>query len=393
MRKTVIVSAARTPFGKFGGALKEVKAAELGGIAMKEALHRAEVSGDEVEGIVMGMVVQAGSGQIPSRQAARLAGMPWSVPSETLNKVCASGLRAVTLCDQMIRAHDADLLVAGGMESMSNIPYAVPAGRWGARIGDGEFRDLMVYDGLMCAFDGVHMAVHGNTAAEEYGISRSEQDEWALRSHARAAKAADNGTFQDEIIPVRRTDRKGKTKIVDKDEAIRRDTSLDQLAKLSPIYTSAGSVTAGNAPGVNDGAGAFVLMSEDKAAVLGKRPLAAILDFATVGMRAHELAAAPGVAINKLLKNNDLTVRDIDLFEVNEAFASVVLTCEKIVGFDLEKVNVNGGAIALGHPIGASGARILMSLVYELKRRGGGLGVAAICSGAAQGDAVLVQVH
>ncbi|MGF7532668.1 acetyl-CoA C-acetyltransferase [Bacillus mexicanus] len=393
MRKTVIVSAARTPFGKFGGVLKEVKAAELGGIAMKEALHRAEVSGDEVEGIVMGMVVQAGSGQIPSRQAARLAGMPWSVPSETLNKVCASGLRAVTLCDQMIRAHDADLLVAGGMESMSNIPYAVPAGRWGARIGDGEFRDLMVYDGLMCAFDGVHMAVHGNTAAEEYGISRSEQDEWALRSHARAAKAADNGTFQDEIIPVRRTDRKGKTKIVDKDEAIRRDTSLDQLAKLSPIYTSAGSVTAGNAPGVNDGAGAFVLMSEDKADALGKRPLAAILDFATVGMRAHELAAAPGVAINKLLKNNDLTVRDIDLFEVNEAFASVVLTCEKIVGFDLEKVNVNGGAIALGHPIGASGARILMSLVYELKRRGGGLGVAAICSGAAQGDAVLVQVH
>ncbi|PJZ00900.1 acetyl-CoA C-acyltransferase [Bacillus vallismortis] len=393
MRKTVIVSAARTPFGKFGGALKEVKAAELGGIAMKEALHRAGVSGDEVEGTVMGMVVQAGSGQIPSRQAARLAGMPWSVPSETLNKVCASGLRAVTLCDQMIRAQDADILVAGGMESMSNIPYAVPAGRWGARMGDGELRDLMVHDGLTCAFDKVHMAVHGNTAAKEYGISREEQDEWALRSHERAAKAADKGKFHDEIVPVSWTNRKGKIDVVDQDEAIRRDTSLDQLASLSPVNTNDGSITAGNAPGVNDGAGAFVLMSEDKAAKLGARPLATILGFSTMGMQAHELAAAPGFAINQLLKKNGLPIQDIDLFEVNEAFASVVLTCEKIVGFDLEKVNVNGGAIALGHPIGASGARILMTLVYELKRRGGGLGVAAICSGAAQGDAVLVQVH
>ncbi|NJI51109.1 acetyl-CoA C-acetyltransferase [Bacillus subtilis] len=393
MRKTVIVSAARTPFGKFGGVLKEVKAAELGGIVMKEALQRAGVSGDDVEGNVMGMVVQAGSGQIPSRQAARLAGMPWSVPSETLNKVCASGLRAVTLCDQMIRAQDADILVAGGMESMSNIPYAVPAGRWGARMGDGELRDLMVYDGLTCAFDEVHMAVHGNTAAKEYAVSRREQDEWALRSHARAAKAADEGKFQDEIVPVNWIGRKGKPNVVNKDEAIRRDTSLDQLAKLAPIYASDGSITAGNAPGVNDGAGAFVLMSEEKAAELGKRPLATILGFSTTGMPAHELAAAPGFAINKLLKKNGLTVQDIDLFEVNEAFASVVLTCEKIVSFDLEKVNVNGGAIALGHPIGASGARILMTLVYELKRRGGGLGVAAICSGAAQGDAVLVQVH
>ncbi|MGR0119584.1 acetyl-CoA C-acetyltransferase [Bacillus halotolerans] len=393
MRKTVIVSAARTPFGKFGGALKEVKAAELGGAAMKEALKRAGVSGDQAEGAVMGMVVQAGAGQIPSRQAARLAGLPWSVPSETLNKVCASGLRAVTLCDQMIRAHDADILVAGGMESMSNIPYAVPASRWGARMGNGELRDLMVYDGLMCTFDEVHMAVHGNTAAKEYGISREQQDEWALRSHKRSAEAADEGKFDEEIVPVSWLGRKGKTNIVDKDEAIRRDTTLEQLAKLSPIYSSDGSITAGNAPGVNDGAGAFVLMSEEKAAELGKRPLATILGFSTTGMQAHELAAAPGYAINKLLKKTGFTLQDIDLFEVNEAFASVVLTCEKIVGFDLEKVNVNGGAIALGHPIGASGARILMTLVYELKRRGGGLGIAAICSGAAQGDAVLVQVH
>lgn len=276
---------------------------------------------------------------------------------------------------------------------MSNIPYAVPAGRWGARMGDGELRDLMVYDGLTCAFDEVHMAVHGNTAAMEYAISRREQDEWALRSHARAPKAADEGKFQDEIVPVNWIGRKGKPNVVDKDEAIRRDTSLDQLAKLAPIYASDGSITAGNAPGVNDGAGAFVLMSEEKAAELGKRPLATILGFSTTGMPAHELAAAPGFAINKLLKKNGLTVQDIDLFEVNEAFASVVLTCEKIVGFDLEKVNVNGGAIAIGHPIGASGARILMTLVYELKRRGGGWALPLFALGQRQGDAVLVQVH
>ncbi|MGZ9791008.1 acetyl-CoA C-acetyltransferase [Bacillus atrophaeus] len=393
MTKTVIVSAARTPFGKFGGALKELKAAELGGIAIKEALSRAGINGSQADEVIMGMVVQAGAGQIPSRQAARLAEVPWEVPTETINKVCASGLRAVTLGDQIIRAQDGDILVAGGMESMSNIPYAVPAGRWGARMGDAAMQDLMVYDGLTCAFDQVHMAVHGNTAAEEYGITRKEQDEWALRSQKRAAHAIDEGKFKEEIVPVAWVDRKGKTKTADTDEGLRRETSLEQLAKLPPIYSKEGSVTAGNAPGVNDGAGAFVLMSEEKAAELGKKPLATILGFTAVGQEASCLAAAPGLAINKLLKKTGFSVQDIDLFEVNEAFASVALTCEKIVGWDREKVNVNGGAIALGHPIGASGARILMTLIYELKRRGGGLGIAAICSGAAQGDAILIRVH
>lgn len=292
MTKTVIVSAARTPFGKFGGALKELKAAELGGIAIKEALNRAGINGSQADEVIMGMVVQAGAGQIPSRQAARLAEVPWEVPTETINKVCASGLRAVTLGDQIIRAQDGDILVAGGMESMSNIPYAVPAGRWGARMGDAAMQDLMVYDGLTCAFDQVHMAVHGNTAAEEYGITRKEQDEWALRSQKRAAHAIDEGKFKEEIVPVAWVDRKGKTKTADTDEGLRRETSLEQLAKLPPIYSKEGSVTAGNAPGVNDGAGAFVLMSEEKAAELGKKPLATILGFAAVGQEASCLAAA-----------------------------------------------------------------------------------------------------
>ncbi|MEW4022506.1 acetyl-CoA C-acyltransferase [Bacillus siamensis] len=393
MGKTVIVSAARTPFGKFGGALKEVKAAELGGIAIKEAIKRAGIGESEAEGAVMGMVVQAGAGQIPARQAARYAGLPWSVPAETINKVCASGLRAVTFCDQIIRANDADVLIAGGMESMSNIPYAIPAGRWGIRMGDGVFQDLMVHDGLTCAFDQVHMAVHGSAAAEKYGISRDEQDNYALSSQKRAAEAAETGKLQEEIVPVTWTDKKGKQHNVTQDEGLRPDTSLEQLAKLKPIFTAGGTVTAGNAPGVNDGAGAFVLMSEEKAAKQHVRPLAAILGFASVGLEASELASAPGEAISRLLKKTGLSVDDIDLFEVNEAFASVVLVSEKIAGFSREKVNVNGGAIAFGHPIGASGARIIMSLIYELKRRGGGLGIAAICSGAAQGDAVLLEVY
>lgn len=393
MGKTVIVSAARTPFGKFGGALKEVKAAELGGIAIKEAMKRAGVSTEEAEGAVMGMVVQAGAGQIPARQAARFAGLPWSVPAETINKVCASGLRAVTFCDQMIRANDADVLIAGGMESMSRIPYAVPAGRWGVRMGDGVLQDLMVHDGLTCAFENVHMAVHGSHAAKKYGISRNEQDNYALLSQKRAAEAADAGKLAEEIVPVTWTGKKGKEHTAAADEGLRPDTSLEQLAKLSPIFTKDGTVTAGNAPGVNDGAGAFVLMSEEKAAERNVKPLASILGFASVGLEASELASAPGAAIIQLLKKTGYSIEDIDLFEVNEAFASVVLVSEKIAGFSLDKVNVNGGAIAFGHPIGASGARIIMTLIYELKRRGGGLGVAAICSGAAQGDAVLLEVY
>ncbi|NOU89343.1 acetyl-CoA C-acetyltransferase [Paenibacillus sp. LMG 31460] len=392
MSKTVIVSAARTPFGKFGGSLKQLQAVDLGGMAIHEAVVRAGVDGDQVDEVIMGMVVQAGAGQIPSRQAARLGGLPWEVSTETINKVCGSGLRAVTLADQIIRAGDADIIVAGGMESMSNAPYAMPSGRWGWRMGDAVLKDLMVHDGLTCAFQQVHMAVHGSTVAAEYEISRTDQDTWAIRSHQRAVQAIAEGKFKDEIVPVMIPQRKGDPIIVETDEAPRKDTTLEVLTRLAPIFVKDGTVTAGNAPGVNDGAGAFVLMSEQKARELGKQPLATIIGHATVGLEAPYLATSPGFAIQKVLKKTGVSLQDIALFEVNEAFASVTLTSGKLVGWDPEKVNVNGGAIALGHPIGASGARILMTLIYELRRRGGGLGVAAICSGAAQGDAILVQV-
>ncbi|MDR0268627.1 acetyl-CoA C-acetyltransferase [Paenibacillus sp.] len=390
--KTVIVSAARTPFGKFGGSLKNMQAAQLGGIAIREAVSRAGLQSNQVDAAIMGMVLQAGAGQIPSRQATRLAGLPWEVPSETINKVCASGMRAVTLADQIIRAGDSDIIVAGGMESMSNAPYAMPNARWGARMGDTAMKDLMVHDGLTCAFDNVHMAVHGSMVASEYHIDRADQDAWALRSHQRAIEAIEAGRMKDEIVPVSISQRKGGPVVVDTDEAPRKDSTIEALAKLPPIFVKDGTVTAGNAPGVNDGAGALVLMSEGKAREMGKPWLATIIGHAAIAMEAPYLAVAPGLAIQKLLKKTGYALQDIDLFEVNEAFAAVTLTSGKIVGWDPEKVNVNGGAIALGHPIGASGARILMSLIYELKRRGGGLGIAAICSGAAQGDAILVQV-
>jgi acetyl-CoA C-acetyltransferase len=392
MSKTVIVSSARTPFGKIGGSLRDLQAVELGGIVIREAVARAGIDSDQVDEVIMGMVIQAGAGQIPSRQAARLAGLPWEVTTETINKVCASGLRAVTLADQIIRAGDGGIIVAGGMESMSNAPYAMPSARWGNRMGDAVMKDLMIHDGLTCAFGHVHMAVHGSTVAAEYEIPRSDQDLWALRSHQRAIQAIETGKFTEEIVPVTIPQKKGDAILVDTDEAPRKDTSLAALAKLSPLFVEDGTVTAGNAPGVNDGAGALVLMSKEKAWELGKQRLATIIGHAEIGMEAPYIAAAPGLVIQKLLKKTGYSLQDIDLFEVNEAFASVTLTSGKMVGWDPEKVNVNGGAIALGHPIGASGARILMTLIYELHRRGGGLGIAAICSGAAQGDAILVKV-
>ncbi|WCN38025.1 acetyl-CoA C-acetyltransferase [Aneurinibacillus uraniidurans] len=391
MKKSVIVSAARTPFGKFGGSLSSLQAVDLGGIVIKEAVERAGIQPEQVDELIMGMVLQGGAKQIPSRQAARKAGLPWEVQTETINKVCASGLRSVTLADQIIRAGDADVIVAGGMESMSNAPYILPNARWGMRMGDGKAVDLMLNDGLTDAYDGKHMAVHGSNVAAEFEIAREAQDEWALRSQQRAAEAMKAGKFADEIVPVPVPQRKGEPVIVDTDESPR-ETSMEQLAKLPPVFTKDGSITAGNAPGVNDGAGALVVMSEEKAEELGAKPLATILGHAAVGQEAPYIATTPGLAINKLLKKTGYTIDQIDLFEVNEAFAAVVLTSGKIVGWDPEKVNVNGGAIAFGHPIGASGARILMTLIHELRRRGGGLGIAAICSGAAQGDAILVEV-
>ncbi|KMM36622.1 acetyl-CoA C-acetyltransferase [Guptibacillus hwajinpoensis] len=392
MGKTVIVSGVRTPFGKFGGALKSIQASELGGTAIKEALKRAGVDPASVGEVIMGSVLQGGQGQIPSRQAARHAGIPWEVKTETINKVCASGLRSVTLGDQIIRSGDEEVIVAGGMESMSNAPYIMKDARWGMRMGDKQIVDLMVHDGLTCSFDGCHMGVYGNTTAAEYEVSREEQDRWATRSQERAVKAMDEGIFAEEIVPVEVPQRKGDPLVVEHDEAPRKGTTPEQLSKLKPVFGADGTITAGNAPGVNDGAGALVLMSEDRAAKEGKEVMATILAHTAIAVEAKDFPKTPGLVINELLKKTGKTLEEIDLFEINEAFAAVALTSGKISSLDEEKVNVHGGAVALGHPIGASGARILITLIHELKRRGGGIGVAAICSGGGQGDAIMVQV-
>jgi len=393
MRQTVIVSAARTPFARLGGALKSVKATKLGGITIAEAVKRAGIEGNDVENVIFGQVLQGGCGQIPSRQATREAGLPWETPSETINKVCASGLRAVTIGDQIIRAGDADIIVAGGMESMSNAPYLVKDARWGLRMFDTKFIDLMVNDGLWCSFYDRHMAIHGGEVANEYGVSREEQDEWALRSQQLAIAAIDSGRLKEEIVPVNIPQKKGDPKIVDTDEGPRRESSIEALRKLPPVFDPNNTVTAGNAPGVNDGAGALVVMSNEKATERGLKPMATILGHASVSQEAKYIATVPGLSINKLLQQKGMTIDQIDLLEVNEAFAAVALVSGKIAGWNPDRINVNGGAIAFGHPIGASGARILMTLIYELRRRGGGIGIAAICSGAAQGDAVMVRVE
>ncbi|MCG1028250.1 acetyl-CoA C-acetyltransferase [Virgibacillus halodenitrificans] len=392
MRKTVIVSGARTPFGKFGGSLKSFTASQLGGKAIEEALKRAQMDGEQIDEVIMGTVLQGGQGQIPSRQAAREAGIPWHVKTETINKVCASGLRSVTLADQLIRLGDEEVIVAGGMESMSNAPYFLPDARWGNRMGDKTVKDMMIHDGLTCSFKGVHMGNYGNSTAEEYELTREAQDEWSYRSHQRAGEAIETGKFAEEIVSLEVPQRKGDPIVVDTDEAPRKDTSVEKLAKLKPAFDPNGTISAGNAPGVNDGACAFVVMSDEKARELGKEPMATVLGHAEVAVEAKDFPQTPGLVINKLLEKTGHKKEDIDLFEINEAFAAVSLASGKIAGIDQEKVNVNGGAVALGHPIGASGARIILTLIHELKRRGGGLGIAAICSGGGQGDAVLIEV-
>lgn len=392
MGRTVILSGARTPFGKMGGALKSLTASDLGGIAVKEALKRAGLSGEEVGEIILGNVLQGGQGQIPSRQAARKACLPWNVTTETINKVCASGMRSVTMADQIIRAGDEEVMIAGGMESMSNAPYFLPNARFGLRMGDSTMKDLMTHDGLTCSFTGVHMGTYGNEVAEELEITREEQDEWAYRSHQLAIEAMDAGKFAEEIVPVEVPQRKGEPLIIATDEAPRRETSLEQLAKLKPVFGADGTITAGNAPGVNDGAAALVLMSEERAEKEGRNPEAIILAHTAIAVEAKDFPKTPGIVINELLKKTGKTLDDIDLFEINEAFAAVALTSGKIANLDAKKVNVNGGAVALGHPIGASGARIILTLMNELKRRGGGIGIAAICSGGGQGDAIMIEV-
>jgi acetyl-CoA C-acetyltransferase len=392
MGRTVILSGVRTPFGKLGGTLSSLTASQLGGIAVKEALVRAEVKPEDVQEVILGTVLQGGQGQIPSRQAAHHAGLPWEVKTETINKVCASGMRSVTLADQIIRAGDEEVIVAGGMESMSNAPYVLPKARWGFRMGDAQVKDLMIHDGLTCSFTGAHMGTYGNVSAADMEISREAQDEWALRSHKRAVAAIESGKFAEEIVSVEVPQRKGAPLVVENDESPRKDTSIERLAKLAPVFNSTGTITAGNAPGVNDGAAALVLMSEERAIREGRQAEAVIVGHAAVAVEAKDFPKTPGLVINELLRKTGKTLAEIDLFEINEAFAAVALVSGKIAGLDLEKVNVNGGAVALGHPIGASGARIILTLMHELKRRGGGIGIAAICSGGGQGDAVMIEV-
>jgi acetyl-CoA C-acetyltransferase len=379
----VIVSAVRTPFGRLGGGLKDYEATELGSIAIRAALDRAGVENGEVEYVIMGQVLQGGAGQAPSRQATIGAGLPIEVPSDTVNKVCASSIRAVEIADAMIRSGEHEVIVAGGMESMSNAPYALKKARFGYRLGDGTLIDLMTHDGLTSTFDRRHMVEQASFVSRELGISRKDQDEWALRSHQRAIHAIDNGLFQDEIVPV------GD---VETDEGPRRDTSIEALAKLKPVFDPEGTTTAGNAPGVNDGAGALVVTSDEFAKRRGLEPLGTIVSQAYVADDFAYLARTPAKSGKRALEKAGKTIDDVERVELNEAFSSVVLNSTKMLEADPEKVNVNGGAVALGHPIGASGARILATMIHELRRNGGGLGLAAICSGGGQGDALLIEV-
>jgi acetyl-CoA C-acetyltransferase len=392
MPKTVILSAARTPIGKLGGGLAALDATELGGTAIKAALERADVAPEQIQHVVMGQVLQAGQGQIPSRQAQIKGGIPKEVSSETINKVCASGIRAAGLLDASIRAGDIEIGVGGGMESMSNAPYLLKQARFGFRMGDAKAIDAMINDGLRNPFSGKHMAQEASEVAAELELTRPDMDRWALRSHQLAIRATDEGRLAEEIVPVTVKGKKGDT-VVEVDEGPRRDTSLETLAKLPPIFVKDGSHTAGNSPGVNDGGGAVVLASDEWAKRNGKVALATILAQAQVADDFAYLARTPAAAAKKALERAGLSAEEIDLWEINEAFASVTLNSIRVLGIDENRVNVNGGAVALGHPIGASGARILGALVYELRRRGGGRGCAAICSGGGQGDAVIIEVN
>src|SRR5277367_1172710 len=391
MSSTVILASARTPVGKMGGGLSTLDATELGAVAIGAALERAGVEPEQVEHVVMGQVLQAGQGQIPSRQAQIKAGVPKEVSSETINKVCASGLRASAIIDQAIRAGDMSVGVGGGMESMSKAPYLLPQARFGYRMGDAKMLDAMVHDGLTNPFSGKQMFVEATEVGDELEMTRADLDRWALRSHELALKAIDEGRMAEETVSVTVKGRKGDT-IVEIDEGPRRDTSLERLAALPGLVSREGSHTAGNSPGVNDGAGALVLSSAEWAAANGKEALAEIVAHAQSANDFAYLATTPASAAQKALEKAGLKAEDIDLWEINEAFASVTLNSIRMLGIDEDRVNVNGGAIALGHPIGASGARILGALVFELRRRGGGLGCAAICSGGGQGDALILKV-
>jgi acetyl-CoA C-acetyltransferase len=392
MTRSVIVAGARTPIGKFGGGLASRSAAELGGVAIAAALERAAVAPDQVEYVVMGHVLQAGQGQITSRQAAIAAGIPKETPSITVNKVCLSGMSAIAIADQMIRAGELDVVVAGGMESMSRAPFVLPKARDGARLGDTPMLDSMIHDGLWCAFDDRHMGAGTDAVNAELGITREEQDAWAERSHARALAAWETGRLAEEVVPVEVPKRKGDPVRVERDEGIRADTTAEGLARLRPAFTPDGTVTAGNASQISDGAAAVVVTSEEKAEQLGLRPLAEIVAYGMSADRFPSLQTVPAIAMRKALKKSGLEASDLGLLEINEAFAAVPVHAARMLGISQDVVNVNGGAVALGHPIGASGARIVLTLAHEMRRRSVGIGGAAICGGGGQGDALILKL-
>jgi acetyl-CoA C-acetyltransferase len=392
MSETVIVSGARTPIGKFLGAFSDFTAMDLGGFAIAEALRRAGLPSGQVSYVIMGQVLQAGQGQITARQAATKGGIPMDVPAITINKVCLSGLNAVHLADILIRAGEIEIAIAGGMESMTQAPYAMPKGRTGARMGDAKLVDLMIFDGLWDAFDHKHMGDGSDTVNKKLGIGRAEQDEWSARSHERAADATKAGRLKDEIVSVQIPQRKGEPILVEEDEGIRPGTTAESLAKLAPAFQKEGTITAGNASQISDGGAAMVVMSADKAKSLGLEPIATVVAHGQVAGPDNSLHMQPANAIKVAAAKAGLDPSGLDLYEMNEAFASVAIASGKELGVSEDKINVNGGAVALGHPIGMSGARLILTLAQELKRRGGGVGAAALCGGGGQGDALIIRV-
>jgi acetyl-CoA C-acetyltransferase len=391
LNEAVIISAARTPVGKFLGSLKGFSAPQLGAIVVREAVKRAGVSPEDVDEVIMGCVIQAGLGQNPARQAALNGGLPSTVAAVTVNKVCGSGLKAVMMAAQGVKLGDTEIVVAGGMESMSNAPYLLPKAREGYRLGNGELLDSMINDGLWCAFENYHMGCTGEVVAEEYSIGRTEQDAFATESHRKAAAAIKAGKFVDEIVPVEIPQRKGSPVLFAEDETVREDTSVETLARLKPAFKTDGTVTAGNAPSVNDGASAVVVTSMARAKQLGVEPLARIVAQATSGVEPRMVMMAPVEAVRKLLQKTGWSGSEVDLVEVNEAFSVAALAITRELGLDPEKVNVNGGAVALGHAIGQSGSRLLTTILYEMKRRNARRGIVALCLGG--GNAVAMAVE
>jgi acetyl-CoA C-acetyltransferase len=391
MKEVVIVSATRTAIGSFGGSLKDVEAVKLGEVVIKEAIKRAGIEGKDIDEVLMGNVLQGGLGQNTARQASVNAGVPYEVPATTINKVCGSGLKTVNLAAQAILLGDADIIVAGGMESMSQSNYAAEGSRWGNKMGDGKLVDMMIKDGLWDAFNDYHMGVTAENIAEKWDLTREEQDEFAAQSQQRAEKAIKEGRFEDEIVPVKIPQRKGDPKVFDQDEHPRFGTTADKLANLSPAFKKDGTVTAGNSSGINDGASAIVLMSKEKAEELGVKPLATIVSYASGGVDPKIMGTGPIPATRKAMEKADMNVEEMDLIEANEAFAAQSLAVKKELGFDLDITNVNGGAIALGHPIGCSGNRILVTLLHEMKKRDSKYGLATLCIGGGQGAATIVK--